>query len=123
MTWKMQHELSLNWFLKGLDRFIITKDAALSQNLFNVVVMMGGQNKNQEALDLVLSVSKKIPARHPQDKIFYSLSIAMGYLGTRAVCPSGAICQRGRTGYETVGYSAKRISKIHAQFVLWEVLF
>jgi len=76
-------EESLKWMLKALDRYVITNDGSLYQNLYGIVKLMHEGHREQEALDLVLRISKKVPPVDPNDSVFHRLTFALGYMGAK----------------------------------------
>jgi two-component sensor histidine kinase len=70
-------EESLKWYSKSLHRFLQAGDARVSILLNNIVYIMRRQDSATQALDLLSSITKKIPAKNPEDRIYNSISFAV----------------------------------------------
>jgi two-component sensor histidine kinase len=81
LTDGQRDEDCLKALTKALDRFVMAKDPAVYQTLYNIVsVMVKKSGREKEALNLVLSVSDKVPARDASDSIFSCITHAYGYV-------------------------------------------
>jgi two-component sensor histidine kinase len=78
-SFQRENERSLKWMLKALDRFVLTGDANLYQNLYTITSALGETNRGQEALQLTLRISKKVPPRRPAELIHYYLALGKSY--------------------------------------------
>jgi two-component sensor histidine kinase len=74
---------SLKWLYKSLDRFILTRDPNVYSSLYNISTILIEKGREQEALDLAISVSKKIPPVDSLTKILYNISFANCYIGLK----------------------------------------
>lgn len=78
-----RNEESLKWMLKAHQRYIGAKDADLYMNLINVTEILIDQGKPDEALEMALSISKKVPPINSQQVIYQKLVLSGCYIGTK----------------------------------------
>lgn len=71
------------WRQKALDRFIIDRNPALFNILIDQIESMNERGLDKEALDLVTSISKKIPPQSFTDRFFYEMALATCYTDLR----------------------------------------
>lgn len=75
---------ALEWMLKAMNRYIMNNDGNIFPTLYTIATLMIQQTgREQEALDLVLSVSEKITGIDSSDLVFKRLAIANAYMGIK----------------------------------------
>ncbi len=75
---------SLKWLEKAMGRFILDKNAgSLYRNLSNISDIMFDRGQFHQALDLLLSVSKKLPPENPAELLYYHLELSIHYMMLR----------------------------------------
>jgi two-component sensor histidine kinase len=77
-------EESLKWMLKALSRYVVAKDPAIYQTLYNIVSLMNKRDgREKAALDLSINTSKKVPPSSPKDSIFHHITFANCYMAMK----------------------------------------
>jgi two-component sensor histidine kinase len=78
-----REEEALKWLKKSLNRFVIMKDASLALNLYNIVDLLKELGRGREALELVSTVTEKVPAINSPDQYNYNMSFAASYVALK----------------------------------------
>jgi two-component sensor histidine kinase len=78
-----QDEEATKWMMKAVDRFAKINDADVYVTLFSLVSSLIERGREQEGLDLILRLSKKIFPKYNMTRIYYNMALGVAYRGVR----------------------------------------